>query len=392
MATRAWLGRAKAVAQITTATPGGTIGTETFTLTINGKAISYTAQGGDTVALVVDGLLAAWEAADDDFAEFADATPTDSTTTLTLTGAVAGVPFTVTGSATGSATLTVSTTTACTGPNYWTNTANWSGGAVPVNADDVIIDVPVSILYGLDQSAVTLASLVVGSSFTGDAYIGLPRTNPAGYTEYRDQYLAIGATAVRIGVGDGNGSARIKIAFGSVQTSCEVRRASQGAETNVPAVLLTGTHASNAFDVQEASVGLAFYGGETATALTLRLAAAAQVTCGEGATLGTITGEGSLSVNSSVTTLTQYDGEWRVNGAAAVTTFTQHGGVLQHRSTGTFATSTIGGTLERSERAAAATMTTATLNPGGRIVDPAATLTFTNGVARGTRVRELSAI
>ena len=40
MATVIWRGDAAPVAQVNTVTPGGTIGTETFTVTINGKDIT----------------------------------------------------------------------------------------------------------------------------------------------------------------------------------------------------------------------------------------------------------------------------------------------------------------------------------------------------------------
>jgi len=53
-------------------------------------------------------------------------------------------------------------------PNDWGVAANWKEAAVPVNADEVFVrDSSVSILAGLDQSAVTLDTLNIEQSFTG---------------------------------------------------------------------------------------------------------------------------------------------------------------------------------------------------------------------------------
>lgn len=50
----------------------------------------------------------------------------------------------------------------------WNSTANWSGATVPIAGDTVIIDTSSrSIQTNLDQSAVTLARLEIGSGFTG---------------------------------------------------------------------------------------------------------------------------------------------------------------------------------------------------------------------------------
>ena len=389
MATRTWLGRALAVAKVATHTIGGTAaGGQVYSVTRNGKTVSYTATGGDTNTTIAAALQVLLDAST--ITEFAEVTWTVATTVITSTADTAGVDVAFTSSATGTGTLVTATTTAASGPNHWDVAVNWSGGAVPINGDDVVIDFPVSILYGLDQSAVTLTSLVIGASFD-TAYIGLPRLNAGGYTEDRETYLKIGATTVKIGVGEGSGSGRIKINFGSVQHTTEVRKTGSAIEQGIPPLLLLGTHASNAIDIQGGSVGVAFFAGETSTLLTSRSAGNSSVVCGEGCTLGTISGEGIVQVNSAVTTLTQQGGQWTINGASAVTTLTQNGGVLNHNSSGTFTTSTIGGTLNCSGDASARTMTTVTLNKGGRIIDPLNTLTFTNGIQKAANVREIVA-
>ena len=60
---------------------------------------------------------------------------------------------------------------------------------IPGSGDDVFLeDSDVSVLYGLDQSSVSLASLNIAANYTGE--LGLPRVNAEGsteYVEYRDQ-------------------------------------------------------------------------------------------------------------------------------------------------------------------------------------------------------------
>jgi hypothetical protein len=413
MTTRYFLGQAKQVVQVNTVTIANSWATnDTITITVAGIDFLVTIGALVTTAQVAVTLKEAFNGE-----ELTDTTASSSPThaqgggvaipqlsriTATVSGSVVtltaddeGVPFmiTVTENTAGSGTATGAVGTAATGKWFWSDADNWTGATVPVNGDDVIIDRALPILYGLDQSAVTLATLTVLGTFSGpDAVIGLPRWNLAGYAEYRDDHLKIGATSVRIGVGDGSGSGRIKINFGSVQMTTEVQKTGQPLETDgTPAVLLQGTHASNAADVQAGSVGFGFF-AEATTLLTLRTAAQANVICGTGCTLGTLTGEGQLRVNSNVTTMNQNGGTWTISEAATIGTLNQkNGATLKHRSSGTISTANIGGLVDCSDDASARTITTATINARGRIVDPNQTITYTNAVARGTDVREISA-
>lgn len=64
---------------------------------------------------------------------------------------------------------------ASTGSQSWTNTANWSTGAVPVTGDDVYVNFGnADINSGLANIAVNLNSLHVGPSFTGTIGVGAP--------------------------------------------------------------------------------------------------------------------------------------------------------------------------------------------------------------------------
>jgi hypothetical protein len=188
------------------------------------------------------------------------------------------------------------------------------------------------IKYGLAQSAVVLAELHAPMSFTGT--VGLPKTNEDGtpYPEYRDDYLAIGAQTLNIGAGPGQGSGRIKINTGTVQTACTVFDTGSPIEQDIPSFLWKGTHASNTLTAGgNSSVGVALYGGEVATILTLKVDDNASVRCGSGTTLGTITVTGGdLEINSGVTTsltLEEGAGTVTINGPATIGQLTLRGGV-----------------------------------------------------------------
>lgn len=232
MASKRWLGRASAVAQVDTVTVADTwAATDTITLTINAKDLVVTIGSLITTAQVATTIQEAWENSafadttatkipgdgGQDFAEHAEITATVSGSVVTLTHDTDGVPFTMTVVAVtigDGDTTHAAAATAATGPNFYSNADNWDPTNVPVAADDVFIDnSAVSILFGLSQGAVAISSFTVARNFTGD--IGLPKTNAAGYAEYRDDYLALGSLVLNIGRGEGSGSGRIKIDSGT---------------------------------------------------------------------------------------------------------------------------------------------------------------------------------
>lgn len=396
MATHRWIGAAQDVAGVWTFTPGGSISGETFTITLGNRTISFTDTAG-TVAGVVTGLYNAWVAAALLYPEFDELTPSDDTTTLTATAKVGGVPHTFSvNTPGGSATFVLANTTAVTGKNWVDNAANYDIDAVPGTNDDLYIDnTNVSLLYGLDQITQTLDGLYIGQSFGGD--IGLPKTNALGYPEYRDDYWTIRATIVEIGNGRGTGSRRIKLDLSSVQSAVQVYNTGAEVETGIPALLLKGTHASNVLDVQNGSVGAAFFGGEAATFLTVRNANG-NVILGDGCTLTNInvTG-GQTSASSNVTTLTQRGGTTRVLGAATVATLDVEEGLCDYLSSGTITTLTLGGRANQALLSFAGdgsprTITNTTLNANARIDDPGETVTYTNAPTKGAGVTSLLAV
>lgn len=392
MASPRWKGAAQAVAQVNTVTVGGTPANgQVYTVTMglnNSKSVSYTATGVDTnttIAAALQALLAA-----STIPEFQEVTWTVGTTVITGTAVTAGKPFTNTSSATGTGTLVTATTTANTGPNNWDNAANWSTNAVPVNADNVYVEnSSTSIKYGLAQSGVTLASLNVASSFTGD--IGLPEVNADGtaYLEYRAQYLAIGATAVNVGYGPGQGSGRIKLDNGAVQTTLNVANTAQGAEQNLEALQWKGTHVSNVVNVTKGTVALAGYGGDAATVATLNVgyvtsqSSDATVRGGAGLTLTTLNmSGGSVDLSAGgLTTVAKVGGTLTLR-AGNVTTLTDDSGTTAYLGTGTVTTWNVGAgaVADFSQDMRGRTVTTMNVYKGATVSDPFATLTVSNPV------------
>lgn len=386
MATRIWLGNAARVAQVNTVTPTA-VNSETYTITINGKSVSYTADASATVAEITAGLVAAFAACTEP--EFQEITATDGTTLVTLTAKSAGTPFTQTSSATNTATLVTATTTASSGPNHWDAAANWSGGAVPVDADDVVIGAgTVSILYGLDQSAIDLASLTVHAAYTGQ--IGNPDYNSS-YREYRPTALSLGtATVVSIGSGDGSGSPLIRLNTGTNATTVNVYRMASSAQQGLPALQLQGSNAANVLNACSGTIGLAVGPGETAQFPTITVGyetnqtSDVQLTAGIGCTLGgTITQSGGIvDVTTDVTTWTINSGEGTLRGSATLGTLNLDDGVLNYRSSGTLTTANVGsdGRLDFSRDQRSRTVTNCIASGTAQILNPYRTATFTNGI------------
>lgn len=174
MANRRWLGGATAVAQVSTVTLNNDFNDSETAL-----SITLTAEDGSTtqsVSITPSGtdestIAAALQAACDASTQslFQKVTFTVVSNVITLTAATAGVPFYFASAVTGGAgTTTDATGTANAGPNDWNTAANWSGGAVPVDSDNVYITQgSFSILYGLDQSAITVGNLSINEGFGG---------------------------------------------------------------------------------------------------------------------------------------------------------------------------------------------------------------------------------
>ena len=397
MSTKTFRGGATAVGQIDSLTVGGTVEvTDLFKLTIGNKTVTVAA-GSTTPATVAPNIVNAINALTAaDHGGFVDVLAIDgSGGSFHLEARWPGRPFTCSVETTegdespaDDQTFSNSTTQASSGPEHWTTAANWDAGAVPISGDAVVIDgLRGKILYGLDQGAVSLASLTIRNlARTGE--IGLPRWNPRGYPEYRPQYLAIGADAITIEDTTALGSGRIKIDHGTQQTAVVISAKGSPAETGVPAILLQGSHASNTLTITRGNVGVAFFSAETAgydtTILGSSAAASAGATLrlGSGAAVASITkNSGVLETYCNLTTLNQRAGTVSVLGAASVGTLTASG-IVRYKSSGTLTSATLrsGAVLDFRGSAAARTVVDLVAPKGAKVYDPNGTTTFTNPI------------
>lgn len=387
-----WVGRQRTQAQVNTITPANVNIGNTFTVTIYTVSYTFTATAA-TVANVTAGLVALLSASTNGM--FSELTFTDSTTHVTVTARTPGKPFTQTSTAAGgTATLTTATATANLSPNDANDAVNWDTGVLPTNSDAVYIDnTSVSLLWNLSSlSAVTLASLTIGQSFTGSIGLAATDEDSTPYPQYRPQYFAIGVTTFLQGLGDGDGSPLVKMNFGSVQTTATILNTGSPSDSSLPATILLGTHASNVLNVDGGIVGTAVFGSDVSTWATIRVAAgqstnaqAPVVTLGTGCTLTTITAQGgTTSLGSAVTTITkQGDATLNIVGSGAITTLSELGGLTNHQGTGTITTLNIGsgGSLDFSGDNRAITSTNTNMYGGSSLNDPGGRVTFSNPIA-----------
>lgn len=362
MATREWLGNAPATRQVRAWVIGGTWeATDVITVTIGYNSVTMVA-GSTAIDTIGAALATALNAST--IPEFAEITWAYDSATNTLTGTAdtAGKPFeasittTETGGGTaddqtidGSDTSAGTDTTACTGPNHLDNPANWSGGALPVDSDDVVIARGVSIKHGLDGlDDVTPASLKIYSAFWANgATIGLPRVNGTGsaaYYEYRGRFLKfLGATTVDVGLGESRGSTMLNLDFmtGNVAVTVHNTGTSNDASRKTLALnMLPSNVADGTLEVIAGSVGVGMY-GETCKC-TSRIGwrsnqtGDAQVYFGPGVTHGATNqmSGGTVEINTATTLINKTGGELTLNGTGAHPSVSNWEGALYVNSTG----------------------------------------------------------
>ena len=355
------IGRAKAVAQVSTITIGGTIAaTDTFSVTIGTKAVTFTATT-TTIAHVVAGLVAALNASTAP-TEHGELTWADSSPTLTGTGDVKGVPHTITVSKTGAAnTISISTTTAATGPNHWDNANNWTTGAVPLDGENWdLANSNASIYYGWPSSTLTFPEVNVMDTFTGT--FGLPEVNGLGYPEYRELWPStVNITLARI-EGQNAGTIQFPSISTEVYSGNVIIRKNQGSSD------LT-------IDVRGGSTVVAIPTG--AVAITAARVAPNATLINQGANATLVTNAGNYaSGNETITTLTTRGGTASV-GKNPVT-LNCYGGTAKLNGSNTVTTIVVGADfadgnaaiVDLTEDLSTFTVTNITLNGKGLIDDP----------------------
>ena len=185
MATLRWAGGAAAVRQIATLTPGGTIeADDVFNVILtdesNATQTEAVTAGGTTVAAVCDAIVAQCAASTQTL--FKKVRFVDSTSHVTVSAKVAGVPFYLTettteagGGGQDNQTFAATVTTANQGPNDYNTLANWvesdgtAPSAVPASNDTVLFTGGNhDLLYGLYNTTVDLHSLRVSKGYSGN--------------------------------------------------------------------------------------------------------------------------------------------------------------------------------------------------------------------------------
>lgn len=399
MANKYWLGHAAAVAQVKTHTVGGVAAAgQVYTCLLNTKTVTYTAGAADTNITIAAALYAALdETAIEEFTE-AGYTYTVGNAFFTSTVTTPGVDVTMTTSANGTGTFVTATVTAATGPEWWTDIDNWSGNSLPATGDAVYLrGTNTSITRGLAQSAVVLALLDIDSTFTGK--IGLPdfhsATNGgATYSEYRATHLAIGATAVNVGRGSGQGSGRMRLDFGTEQATISMYGTGQPEQQGGAAFDWIGTHAANAIIASRGSIGCAQKPGTTAVCASARIGSQGSAVSdviavfGDGCTLTDLkmTG-GTVDVRNGLATCDMTAGELTVSGTGGVSTsLACNGGLVNYDTSGTLASykGGKGSRIDFGRVVIARTVTAAELVAGAAWNDPAELVTVGGS---GIRVR-----
>ena len=356
MATPRWRPKALPTAQVDTITVANTwAAADTATVTINGRSLVLTVGATVTTAAVATAIKemingdaitgdATRSETGDNVPEFDEVTATVSGSVVTVTGDTKGRPFTMTATenTAGSGTATQATATAATGPNHWNNALNWDTGSQPADGDTVYIDnSDVSILYGLDQSAIEPAATYIAMSFTGN--IGLPEVNAeGGYAEYRSQYLSLGPLILQVGIGPGRGSGRIKI--NSTTDPCALTVIDTGSSADdLPAFLWKGTDSGNALVMRSGSAGVAVLGAETATFATFKVdGGSLRLRAGVTLSGALVVNDGAVQVNSLIDgSLTMTSGQVTIDGTGNVDQLTVRGGTCVYKTTGTLGGATV---------------------------------------------------
>lgn len=356
MATVIWRGDAKAVAQVNSYEFGGTWSAgHIVRVTVGNKSYDFVAASG-TIATLIDALIVAWLAMDSDaYPEFAEITPSRSTTTLLLTAAVPGQPFAATltpldadgapasegQEIEGAGTATPGTAvTASAGPNHADDVTNYSSGALPNDGDTLILDEgTASMLYGLDALDGFDGTWEIRANYDGS--IGLPSHNGR-YYEYRKTDLDLGAVTMHIGQGDGTGSRRMRLNLAGTASTVNVWRTGTPEDPDVPALCLRGNGNNHVVNVMRGFVGLAALAGQTLTVATLRLGSVnsrdtdAVVMGGAGLTLTNLEKYGgSLSLRNGVATGFIHNGGETIIEGGGIASPQIIGGTVYWNSTGT---------------------------------------------------------
>ena len=389
---------APSAAQISTVTPGGTIESgDIFTVTLenpqgDSSTITFTATA-TTVANVVAGLVAAAAAAKTAGQDpWDEVTAADvSTTHMSLTATVAGVPFYVTvatteagGGAADDQTIATAITTACSGVGILSLATNWEDAAVPVAGSVVVFPAGTTgTLYGHDMTVggtVAFAGFIIEAGVT--ATIG---------TKDRPLHIDLLYSASYYSADLRSWGAGTYLEIDNYKT-VDITGSGGVAGAGIPGLNITGvldataTGTINVNGGSSASVGLAALNGQTLEVNTVKVTAGtvtigAAVTDKGGSAAFAFTKSGGTTYNySPLLSMTSTGGTLYQEAGGVTTTFSENGGTTWYNSDGTLAAATPvvakGGTLRFDGNTKGRAVTnTILLQAGATMRDPGATVT-----------------
>lgn len=431
MTTAFWSPNQASIAQVETYTfTAPSSAGNTYTATINGKSVTYTANSTDglTAAAAATGLYNLLNASTSITPELLEIQFSNTTSgVVTATARTPGVPFanvtvngvsgqglvlsTGNGLANG---ITTTHTTANASPSDVFDPLNWlrvTGSAsgirgIPVNGDDVIVgNSNVPLLWNLDRLvAVLFNTYTRWQSFT--ATIGLPENNPNGYAEWRATYFKFGGPTGSTPAGgltmvlgyestpaaQGSGPTRERYDLGSSRFTAQILNA--GSAEDEYGVRLLGVHTDNVVNVVgPVSVAVAMLAGENSKLNSVTLNSGGTLGVGSGVTFST-------NIFGTTSSVTMYGGTALLNSAPALLTLnngaqvnistdaltwasiTANGGSFINALAGgtiTSLTLTNGSSLDKSQDGRALTITNSTLDGDSCFInDPLNSVSFTN--------------
>jgi hypothetical protein len=339
MATVLFAGDAFGVADVQTGVLTGYDAATTYTITINGKAVSTLGTGGTVTTTATAFAVLLNASAIPEFDEITWTTNAGSiiatANDTTHTGKTHTIVLSVSG---GTGTRTdFSSTTAPTGPEGWTaeNVIDSStrARALPANADTVVFSqFDGDLKWNLDAStAATTLTINVLASFTGDT--GLPFTNEDGsidYNEYRTRYFTTDGGTLNVGAGEGDGTGMFMWNSKTSAATLNIIKTDASSSDFQHAVVWKGVNAANVATIASGSLDIAPWPGETTTVATLTVGGDAEARTSRGVTVTNVIAQDSSTSNidsAAAITLIKIRGSATVNlfTASAVTTATLDG-------------------------------------------------------------------
>lgn len=252
-------------------TVGGTITTETFTITVGGLTFATFVASSSTAAQVCAGLVSYWNSTSGTYYlhPYKTMTITDNLDgTIDFEAVTAGVPFVLTlNTPGGSATFAKSTTISSLSPNDPSIVGNWSSGALPTTSDDVKVPAGTpDMLWNLDAITDTCDDWHFEPScgkigLPAETFQVTPTQVDTTVPEYRATYLACKGSDHLIGQPINLGQqipwpVRLKIDTGNVASNI-VNFANATQIGNHPPVQIKSNHSSTVIHNYGADVGVA---------------------------------------------------------------------------------------------------------------------------------------